>query len=260
MGGLPKAVALEAKALGLRVVVVALEPLADDSLKNIADQFKRVSVGRLGEIIRTLKKNGVKEAVMAGKVPKTLLFERPVLPDIRAAKLLLTLKDKSDDSILLAITKELEKDGIRLLRITDFTKGLLAPEGILTEKPPTKAEWESIRFGWRIAKELGRLDIGQTVVVKDTAVMALEAIEGTDEAIRRGGMLAKGGAVVVKVEKPGQDMRFDVPVVGPETLGAMVESKARVLAVEAHKCIFLDREGFLRDAKKAGVTVVGFKG
>ena len=196
---------------------------------------------------------------MAGKVPKTLLYRGNITPDLRAVKLLFTLKDKSDDSILLAITKELERDGISLLNTTDFCPGMLTPEGVLTRGDITGDERKDIVFGWKVAKEMGRLDIGQTVVIKDRAVMAVEAIEGTDEAIKRGGSLSGEGAVVVKVSKPGQDMRFDVPVVGLSTLKAMVEVSARVLAVEAEKSILLQRESLVREAEEAGISVVGYK-
>jgi DUF1009 family protein len=172
-------------------------------------------------------------------------------------KLLFSLRDRSDDSILLAIARELKKDGISLLNTTDFTSTLLTPEGILTKEGPTENEWKDIAFGWKIAKEIGRLDIGQTVVVKNQAVMALEAIEGTDEAIRRGGRLSGSGAVVIKVSKPQQDMRFDVPVVGLDTLRAMLDVQARVLAVETGKSIILKREILIREAGEAGISIVG---
>lgn len=258
-GDLPKAVAAEAKDKGFRVVAVALDHLADRKLASHVDEIEWVNVGKLSTIIESLKRSGADRAVMAGKVPKSLLYKGNITPDLRAMKLLFTLKDRSDDSILLAITKELEKDGITLLNTTDFCQDILAPEGILTEEGVTKDEWEDIRFGWKLAREMGRLDIGQTVVVKGKAVMAVEAIEGTDEAIRRGGSYAGEGAVVVKISKPNQDMRFDVPVVGLDTLKAMVEVKARVLAVEAGKSILLGRERLLKEADEAGISVVGHR-
>jgi len=259
IGELPKAVASEAKDKGFHVVAVALEHLADKTLASHVDEIKWVNVGKLGKIIESLKHSGVKKAVMAGKVPKSLLYKGNITPDLRAMKLLFTLKDRSDDSILLAITRELEKDGITLLNTTDFCQNMLTPEGILTEEGITEDEWKDIRFGWKIAREMGRLDIGQTVVVKGRAVMAVEAIEGTDEAIKRGGFYAHEGAVVVKVSKPDQDMRFDVPVVGLDTLKAMLEVRARVLAVEAKKSILLRKERLLREAEEAGISVVGYR-
>jgi DUF1009 family protein len=257
-GKLPFAVAAEARAKGYRVVAVGLEPVADRTLASAADEITWINVGRLGSIIAALKKAEVTEAVMAGKVPKSLIYEGKIMPDLRAVKVLLTLKDRSDDSILLAIARELEQDGITLLNTTDFSSGLLAPEGVLSRHTPSKKEWEDIEFGFRIAKEMGRLDIGQTVIVKDRAVMAVEAIEGTDEAIRRGGKLAGPGAVVVKVSKPQQDMRFDVPAVGMDTLEAMIEVKARVLAVEKDKSILLDKAEMLKKAAKSKISLVGY--
>ncbi len=257
-GKLPFAIASEARAKGYTVVAIGLEPLADKALSSYVDEIKWINVGKFGEVIETLKKSDIKEAVMAGKVPKSLLYKSRISPDLRAVKLLLTLKDKSDDSILLAIAKELKKDGITLLNTTDFSAGLLTPEGVLTKAVPSGDEWKDIAFGWKIAKEIGRLDIGQTVVVKNLAVIAIEAIEGTDEAIKRGGELANGGAVVVKVSKPQQDLRFDVPVVGLSTLRAMMEGNARVLAVEATNSIILDMEKMIKESNKAGICIVGF--
>lgn len=256
-GELPKAVAEEARTKGYEVIAVGLEPLAENDLASVVDKITWINVGKLGRLISFLKKAGVKEAVMAGKVPKSLLYKSRISPDLRAMKLLFSLKDRSDDSILLALAKELKKEGITLLNTTDFTSSLLTPEGVLTEEGPSDKEWKDIAFGWKIAKEIGRLDIGQTVVIRNQAVMAIEAIEGTDEAIRRGGTLAGGGAVVIKVSKPQQDMRFDVPVVGPDTLSAMHTVKARVLAVEAGKSIILSRKKLLQKARESGIVIVG---
>jgi DUF1009 family protein len=257
-GALPLAIASEARSRGYSVVAIGLEPLADRSLSSVVDEITWVNVGKLGEIINALKKSGCKEAVMAGKVPKTLLFKGNVTPDLRAVKVLFSLKDRSDDAILLAISRELERDGITLRNTTDFSSQLLTPEGVLTAEKPTREEWKDIEFGWKIAKEIGRLDVGQTVVVKDRAVMAIEAIEGTDKAILRGGKLAGEGAVVIKVSKPEQDMRFDVPVVGTDTLKAMIKIHARVLAVEAGKSILMERDNMLNKASKAGISIVGY--
>jgi UDP-2,3-diacylglucosamine hydrolase len=259
-GELPIAVASDARSQGYQVIAVALEPLADKTLTSCVDEIKWVNVGKLGKLIDSLKDFGIKEAVMAGKVSKTLLYKSKISPDLRAVKLLFSLKDKKDDSILLAITKELEDEGIHLLDITRFSSGLLMPDGVITKRKPSGDEWKDIEFGWKVAKEIGRLDIGQTVVVKNQAVMAVEAIEGTDEAIRRGGKLSGGDAVVVKVSKPNQDMRFDVPTVGLDTLKAMIDVGAKVLAVESGKSIILNREKMIEDSKKAGISVVGYSG
>jgi UDP-2,3-diacylglucosamine hydrolase len=260
MGELPKAVAAGAHSLGYKVIAIALEPLADKSLASYVDEIKWVNVGKFGKLVDSLKQHGIKEAVMAGKVSKTLLYKSKITPDLRAVKLLFSLKDRKDDSILLAITKELEEEGIHLLDLLRFSAGILTPDGVLTKNKPTDEEWKDIGFGWKVAKEIGRLDIGQTVVVKNQAVMAVEAIEGTDEAIRRGGRLAGKGAVVVKVSKPDQDMRFDVPAVGLDSLHAMIEVNARVLCIEAKKSILLNKEQIIEESKKAGISVVGYSG
>jgi hypothetical protein len=257
-GELPVAIADEARRQGYTVIAVGLEPLADKSLSSHVDEIRWVNVGKFGKLIDALKKNDIREAVMAGKVSKTLLYKSKITPDLRAVKLLLSLKDRADDSILLAIVDELAGEGIHLLDIPRFSSGLLATRGVLTKAPPSDQEWKDIAFGWKIAKEIGRLDIGQTVVVKNQAVMAVEAIEGTDEAIRRGGTLSGQDAVVVKVSKPNQDMRFDVPVIGLDTLTAMKSIRARVLAVEAEKCLILNKDAILDEAKKAGITIVGY--
>lgn len=256
-GDLPKIIAKDARERGIKVITIALENLASSDLSKFSDEIKWINVGKLGEMIDTLKEFDVKEAIMAGKVSKTLLYKSKITPDLRAVKLLFSLKDKSDDSILNAITKELEKEGIHIIDTTAFSPHLLTPEGVLTDDPPTMDEWKDIEFGWKIAKEIGKLDIGQTVVVKDQAVMAVEAIEGTDEAIIRGGKLSGEGAVVVKVSKPHQDMRLDVPVVGLDTLRSMIDIRARVLAVEAQKSMLISRERFAKEAEDAGISVVG---
>jgi len=274
MGELPRTLALEARKMGYRVIVIALRPLVDKSLKEYADEFCEVSVGHLGGLIKSLKRFELRDIVMAGKVPKSLLYNKGniytpksrrlfgdlITPDLRALRLLFSLKDRSDDSIMLGITRELEKEGIRLLKTTTFLKELLTPEGVLTKRKPEEGQWKDIKFGLRIAKEIGRLDIGQTVVVKDLSVMAVEAIEGTDEAILRGGTLAEDGAVVIKVSKPQQDMRFDVPAVGIDTLHVMKKVHACVLALEAQRSIIIDKERFTEEADDLDIAVVGISG
>ncbi|TAN42283.1 MAG: LpxI family protein [Nitrospirae bacterium] len=256
-GELPLAIAAAARDMGYTVTVVGLESITDPEISSYAGDVRWVNVGRLGALIDTLKQAGISKAVFAGKIHKSIIYEGKVIPDLKLVKLFLTLKDKSDDSIMLAITGALEAEGIRLQKTTDFTGPLMAPHGVLTKKKLSADARKDIEFGWSIAKEIGRLDIGQTVVIKEQAVMALEAIEGTDEAILRGGRLAGKGAVVIKVSKPEQDMRFDVPVVGIQTLRSMAAVKAGTLAIEAGKSILLNKEHFIREADKAGICVVG---
>lgn len=256
-GELPSIIARDAQERGYKVITLALENLASPELQGLSDEIRWINVGKLGDLISALKDHNIKEAIMAGKVPKALLYKQKVTPDLRAVKLLFTLKDKSDDSILRALTAELEKEGIHIVDTATFSPHLLTPEGVLTVNRPTKEEWKDIEFGWKIAKEVGRLDIGQTVVVRDKAVMAVEAIEGTDEAILRGGKYARGGAVVVKVSKPHQDMKLDVPVIGLTTIHSMTTVKARVLALEAQKSIIIDRDRLIAEAESSGISVVG---
>jgi hypothetical protein len=260
MGELPVIIAGDARDRGYRVVTVALENLASPELSGVSDAITWINAGKLGGIIDTLKMSGVREAIMAGKVPKALIYKSGITPDFRAVKLLFSLKDKSDDSILNGISSELKKDGISVIDTAAFSPHLLTPEGVLTKRRPSEDEWEDIKFGWKIALQLGRLDIGQTVVIKGKAVMAVEAIEGTDEAILRGGRWAGEGAVVVKISKPQQDMRLDVPTAGRSTIESMVSAGAKVLAMEAHRSILINRDAVVAEADKAGIAIVGGSG
>ncbi len=257
MGDLPVTIATEAKAKGYTVFAVGLAPLVDSTLEKYVDEFRLINVGKLGAIIKAFRTASVQKAVMGGKVPKTLLYKSRIIPDFRALTLLLKLKDKKDDSILLAVTEEFKKEGIAFMDVTDFTSSLLTQEGVLTKKGLSKNEKRDIEFGFTIAKEIGRLDIGQTVVVKDQAVMAVEAIEGTDQAVLRGGEAGGEGAVVIKVSKPGQDKRFDFPAAGLETLASMVKAGARVLALEAGETLMVNKDQMIKEADKAGITIVG---
>ncbi|MCL0040831.1 UDP-2,3-diacylglucosamine diphosphatase LpxI [Thermodesulfovibrionales bacterium] len=256
---LPKIIASDAKKRGFKIITIAFKNLTSLELNEVSDEIKWVNVGKLGEMINALKGFGVKEVIMAGKTPKSLLYKSKITPDIRAMKLFFSLKDMRDDSILNAIADELERDDIRIVDTAAFSSHLLTPEGVLTRDLPADEEWRDIEFGWKIAKEIAKLDIGQTVVVKRKAVMAIEAIEGTDEAIRRGGRLAGEDAVVVKVSKPQQDMRLDVPVIGLNTLNSMINAGARVLAVEAGRSIIVNRKELAMEAENSGISIVGYR-
>lgn len=256
-GELPAIIAGDARERGYKVITVALENLASPELNGLSDEIKWINVGKLGALIDTLKSSGVSQAIMAGKVHKSLLYKSKITPDLRAVKFLFSLKDKSDDSILNALANELAKEGIAIVNTATFSPHLLTPAGVLTKAAPSKEEWAEIEFGLKIAKAMGGLDIGQTVVVKGKAVMAVEAIEGTDETILRGGKWAGDGAVVVKVSKPHQDMRLDVPVIGPATLQSMIQVRARILAIEAEKSIIIHRAKLVKEAEEAGISIVG---
>lgn len=254
-GDFPIAFARAAKQRGLQVIAVAHEGETLPELEQLVDSMNWVKVGQLGRIITIFKEQGVTEVLMAGGIKKTRLF-RGAMPDVRGIALLAKMSQKKDDSILRAVAEELESEGIMVRESTLYLESIVAQPGVLTKKKPAKAERRDIVFGWQMAKEIGRLDIGQTVVIKDQAILAVEAIEGTDEAIRRGGRLCGQGAVVVKVCKPQQDLRFDLPAIGTRTILSLVEVKASCLAIEAGKTIIIDREAVIKDADRAGISII----
>jgi DUF1009 family protein len=241
------------------VVAVAFRKLSDRSLEKEVDAFTWVYLGELNRIFGVFRDAGVEKVVMAGKVPKTVLWKDPsvIRPDAQAIALLRKLEDRRDDSILGSIAEAIEQAGFPLLGQADLAPELWAPEGPIGSLSPSEEQWADIAFGWPIAKAIGRLDIGQTVVVRGRAVLALEAIEGTDAAIRRGCALGEKGASVVKVAKPNQDPRFDVPTIGLDTLEVLIESGAGALAVEAGRTVILDRDALAERADQRGLAVVG---
>lgn len=255
-GTFPVEFAKAAKLKDLEVIAVAHEGETVPELAQWVDAIFWIKVGQLGKMIDIFKKQGVRDVLMAGGIKKTRMFSGG-LPDLRGAAFLARMIYNKDDSLLRGVAAELESEGITVRESTLYLESILAPAGVLTRRKPSKDEWKDLEFGWQMAKEIGKLDIGQTVLVKDRAVLAVEAIEGTDEAIRRGGRLCGKGAVVVKVCKPNQDLRFDLPAAGLETIKTMKEVKASCLAVEAGKTIILDREAVVKEADKAGITIVG---
>ncbi|NIA09148.1 MAG: UDP-2,3-diacylglucosamine diphosphatase LpxI [Nitrospiraceae bacterium] len=258
-GQFPFLCARAARRCGRKVVVVAHKGETDSLLSEEVDQIEWVHLGQLGRLIKTLKKAGVSEAIFAGSITKTRMF-RDARPDLRAIKLWHSLKNRLDDGILRAVADEIEGEGIRILPSTILLKDLLVPSGVLTRCSPSKKQWEDIRFGWKLAKELGRLDIGQCVVVKDRAVLAVEAIEGTDNTILRGGQLGGRDTVVIKVCKPRQDIRFDLPSIGTQSIQKMTQVKASVLAVEVGRTLFFDRNSTIDLANRSGIAIVGIEG
>ena len=255
-GRFPIIFADNARKLGYHVSAVAHEGETDPELANHVDRIHWIKIGQLNKLINAFKDDQVHQAVMLGGIKKTHVFTT-VRPDFRTLALATRLALWKDDDILRELAKELEKEGITICESTFGLEGILAEEGILTSRKPSDREWEDIRYGWDVAHDIGRLDIGQCVVVKDRVVVAVEAVEGTDEAIKRGGNLAKDGAVVVKRCKPQQDMRFDLPAIGPRTIDIMASVKASVLAVEAGRTIVLDRDLTLQKAQSARIAVVG---
>lgn len=254
-GVFPLMVADAARDRGLRVVAVAHEGETDPLLAEKVDEIAWIKLGQLGHLLKVLKKAGVTKTVMAGTINKKKMFEN-VRPDLRGLTLMSKLAIFHDDDILRAVARELQREGIHIVSSAEHLPELLAPRGNLTRRKPNQEEREDVEFGWKIAKELGRLDIGQCVVVRRKTVLAMEAIEGTNETILRGGKLAKEKAVVVKVSKPNQDMRFDVPAVGPDTIEVMAQVKASVLAIEAGKTLIFDKLAMISYADRSRIVIV----
>ena len=257
IGHLPVDVAQSAKKLGYKVVAIAVVPETDPELPENADVFYTINVGKVGKILRTLKQNDVKNVTMIGKVTKEVLYKTGVvIPDLTTIRVLASLPDRKDDTIMNAIVKLIEDAGMHVMDQTVLVRPLLPEPGVLTKRKATEQEWKDMQFGLRMAKELGRLDIGQTVVVKNQAVMALEAIEGTDACILRGGFLGKGGVIVAKTAKPAQDNRFDMPSVGTTTLTSMIHAGATGIVIEAGRTLLVDRKRTLAMADEKGISIV----
>jgi hypothetical protein len=255
-GQFPILFAQAAKKKGCQVLVAAHKGESNLEIEEVADGICWVKLGQLGKIIKFFRQEGVTEAVLLGTITKTRIF-KDIMPDFKGLALWNRLKVRQDDSILRAVADVLEDEGIKILESTFYLRELLFPKGVLTKRKPSVEQIDDINFGWRMAREVGRLDIGQCVVVRDRAVLAVEAIEGTDAAIQRGGKLGKEQAVVVKVKKPGQDFRFDLPAIGTKTIDSMDSVGAAVLAVEAGQALLFDGEELIERANKAGIVVVG---
>jgi DUF1009 family protein len=249
-----------ARAMGRDVTVIAIKDEAEGALENAARShgvpLHWVSLGQLGKCIALLQAAGVREAVMAGQVKHVKIFS-DFMPDLTLLSVIRRLKARSTDALIAAVADVLREKGIDLLDSTLFLRPLLAPAGVLTRRQPTDGERGDFEFGYRMADAIAGLDIGQTLVVRDRAVVAVEAMEGTDEAIARAGRLAGPGTVVVKVAKPRQDMRFDVPVVGVTTVNAMRAAGAVALSLDAGKTLMLDGDAVVHAADEAGLVIVG---
>ena len=254
-GQFPLIFSEKAKAKGYRVFAVALIKETDPEIESLVEGIQWLHLGQLGKLIRFFKKNDVNQAVMMGAIEKTRMF-RDIRPDLKLLSIIGSLKNSHDDRVLRACADVLNKEGIEILASTFLLPEILASEGCWTKRKPTTYEAQHIEFGWQMAKEIGRLDIGQCIVVGDWSVLAVEAVEGTDETIRRGGKLASGNAVVVKVCKPDQDLRFDIPAIGVQTIQTMSEVGATVLTVEAGKAVVFDKEEMIRLADQHNISVV----
>jgi len=261
-GRFPILFAQEARRMGVSVVAIGITGVTDPALENLVLSLHCLKLGQITKPIETLKKAGITKAVMAGKVQHASLFGG-VLPDLRAAKLLWRVKDRRTDTILGAVASELKEEGIELLPSTTFLSHLLAPEGLLTRRKPTKEESEDILLGWRAAKAVAAFDIGQTVVAKDRAIIAVEGMEGTDSCVLRAKEIVRARGerhtlTVVKVAKPAQDSRFDIPIIGLQTLKVFAEASVSALALEAGSTMIFDKDQFLKQADEQGLSVVAY--
>lgn len=265
-GQFPLIVARSLKEQGHQVYCVGYKDHADRQLAELCDGYTELGLAKLGGAIRYFRRHGITHATMAGKVFKVLLFRKFIwlrhLPDFRCVRtfyphFIRGTRDRKDDTILLAIVSEFGRDGIEFVPATDLVPELLVKAGTLSRRAISNAELKDIEFGWELAKKMGELDVGQSVAVKGRAVLAVEAVEGTDQCIKRAGELCpQGGFTVVKVAKPQQDMRFDVPTIGEGTLQSIVDAGGRVLAVEAEKTIILDEPSVIEFANRHGLSVV----
>lgn len=268
-GRYPFVVADALRRQGAAIYCLAVKDHADPALAELCTEFQPIGLAKLGQAIRFFQRHGVERATMAGKIHKFRLYQPWTwlkhVPDLRTIRcfyphFVLSRHDRKDDTLLGAIVGEFASGGIDFCPATDFAPELLVKQGQLTRRGPTAAQVKDIEFGWQVAKALGGLDVGQSVAVKGRATIAVEAIEGTDECIRRAGQLcASGGFTVVKVAKPRQDMRFDVPTIGLGTLQTMAAAGGKVLAVEAGRTILLDQQEFTRYADEHGIAVVAVR-
>ena len=252
----PQVLAKAARSAGVtRISAVAFNGETDPKIGKLVDQIDWLRVGELNRLLSVFRKSGVRQAIMAGQIAPRNLFD--LHPDWRALLLLAKLKRRNAESIFSAIAVELERIGVTLLPATTFLDQFLASNGVIAGPKLSRRERSEIDFGWDIAKRIASLDIGQTIVVKNGTVLAVEGFDGTNETIRRGGALSGGGAVAIKVSKPNQDLRFDVPVIGMETIGVAAEAKVRVIAVEAGRTLLLDRDRVIETASDREISIVG---
>ena len=249
-----------ARSLGHDVTVVAVKEEAFPELEGAARaagaDLHWVSLGHLGKCIKILKEGGVRQAIMAGQVKHAKIFSG-IIPDLTLLSVLTKLRARNTDALISAVADVLRGEGIELLDSTAFLQPLLARAGVLGRRAPSAEELEDFAFGYRMADAVAALDIGQTIVVKDKAVVAVEAMEGTDAVVRRAGEIAGGGTRVVKVAKPNQDMRFDVPVVGVATIDVMKAAGATAITIDAERTLLVDGDRFIAAADAAGIAVIG---
>lgn len=254
-GVYPRLLAESARRAGVKkIVAAAFTDETDPSLAQYVDHVDWLRVGQLGRLLKVFREQKVSRAMMAGQIAPKNLFD--LRPDWKALLVLARLKQRNAETIFAAIADELHKIDIDLLPATSFLEDYLAPLGLIAGPKLSRRQEEDVDFGWKVAKEVARLDIGQTIIVKNGTVLAVEGFDGTNETMKRGGNLARKGAVMIKVAKPNQDMRFDVPVIGVETIGIAEKSKIAVIAVEAGKTLLLERDAIVDLAQRAKISVV----
>ena len=256
VGRLPVEFARAARGMGFHVIGIGMLPEVEEELAKLVEKYEQIHIAKLDRIFKCLKQERVTEVTLLGKINKELVYLHKELPDFRVLKIFAGLKNFSDDTITLALVKEFADAGITVLDQTELLRPLMPQPGVVTKRRPTEDEERDIAFGLRMAKAIGGLDIGQTVVVKNRAVLAVEAIEGTDACIRRGGQLGRGNVTVVKVAKPKQDFRFDVPSVGPDTIRAMIDAEAKVLAIESGRTLIVDLDQVKEMADQHEICIV----
>jgi DUF1009 family protein len=255
-GKFPFLVLEAARSQGIEMVVAAIKEETFPEIEQHAERVHWMSLGQLGKLIKTFKSEGVSRAIMAGQVKHKQIFSS-IIPDLKMIQLLASLATKNTDSLIGGVAKMLENEGIHLMDSTSFLRPLLPEPGVLTRRSPTEDEKHDLDYGYKIARELGRLDLGQSVAVCEGACVALEAMEGTDAVIKRGASLVSGRMLrIVKLAKPNQDLRFDVPVIGRATVQLMTRLNVSALAIEARKTLMIDREDLIRDADAGGITIV----
>ena len=254
-GVYPRLVADSARKAGAeKIIAAAFTGETDSALVQHVDVIEWLRVGQLSRLLKFFREQKIHHAMMAGQIAPKNLFD--LRPDWKALLVLAKLKQRNAESIFAAIADELAKVNIELLPATSFLEDCLAPRGLIAGPKLSRREKQDVDLGWKIAKEIARLDIGQTVIVKNGTILAVEAFDGTNDAIKRGGGLARKGALMIKVAKPNQDMRFDVPVIGIETVRAATEAKIRAVAVEAGKTLLLEREAIVDLAGRAEISIV----
>jgi DUF1009 family protein len=258
-GQFPFLVLEGARKAGVAMSVAAIKEETDPRIEKLADRVTWVGVGQLGKMIRFFKREGVEKAVMAGQVRHVQIFSG-ALPDLRMLAMLWRLPQRNTDALIGGVANELAREGITLIDSTFFVQEHLPRSGTLTRRAPDERERGDLEYGWQTAQEVARLDLGQTVVVRNRACVAVEAMEGTDAVIRRAGQLVKGKLTVVKVAKPNQDMRFDVPVVGLPTIATMIEAGATCLGLTAGKTLLFDHEQMIERANEKRIAIVAMEG